>query len=63
MNALYKIGPFGKSYFGRNMYDMAAVTSGLCYIEDLIFLENYRLILEFSHVKSIDSTVELYNIR
>ena len=45
------------------MYDMAAVTSGLCYIEDLIFLENYRLILEFSHAKSIDSTVELYNMR
>ena len=28
------------SYFTRNIYEMEAVTSGLCYIEDLIFLEN-----------------------
>ena len=28
------------SYFARNIYETETVTSGLCYIEDLIFLEN-----------------------
>ena len=28
------------SYFARNVYETETVTSGLCYIEDLIFLEN-----------------------
>ena len=28
------------SYFARNMYETQIVTSGICYIEDLIFLEN-----------------------
>ena len=28
------------SYFARNIYEREAVTSGLCYIENLIFLEN-----------------------
>ena len=28
------------SYFTRNLYETETVTSGLCYIENLIFLEN-----------------------
>ena len=28
------------SQFAKNIYKMETVTSGLCYIEDLIFLEN-----------------------
>ena len=28
------------SHFAKNVYKMETVTSGLCYIEDLIFLEN-----------------------
>ena len=28
------------SYFARDIYETEAVTSGSCYIEDLIFLEN-----------------------
>ena len=28
------------SYFARNIYEREAVTSGLCYIENLIFFEN-----------------------
>ena len=31
---------FEVSYFARNMYETEAVTSGLCYIEIIIFLEN-----------------------
>ena len=27
------------SYFARNIYETESVTSGLCYIEDLIFFE------------------------
>ena len=38
-NALLKAGAFG-SYFARNIYEMGTVTSGLCYTEDLIFLES-----------------------
>ena len=33
-----KIG-LERSYFARNIYETETVTSGLCYIEDLIFLE------------------------
>ena len=28
------------SYFARKIYETETVTSGLCYIEDLIFLQN-----------------------
>ena len=28
------------TYFGRKINETETVTSGLCYIEDLIFLEN-----------------------
>ena len=28
------------SYFARKIYEAETVTSGLCYIEDLIFLQN-----------------------
>ena len=28
------------SSFAKNIYEIETVTSGLCYIEDLIFLEN-----------------------
>ena len=35
-----KIGPFGSLLFAKNIFEMETVTSGLCYIEDLIFLEN-----------------------
>ena len=32
---------FEVTYFARNTYEAETVTSELCYIEDLIFLENY----------------------
>ena len=35
LNALVKV-----DYFARNIYETETVTSGLCYIEELIFLEN-----------------------
>ena len=28
------------SYFARHIYETETVTSGLCYIKDLMFLEN-----------------------
>ena len=50
------------SHFTKNIYKMETVTSGLCYIEDLIFLENN--IVRFWNsleVQSTDSSVELYD--
>ena len=45
------------------MYEMKTVTSGLCYIEDLISLENNVVWLWNSlDVQPVDSLVELYNI-
>ena len=35
-----KVGPLEVSYFARNIYETETVTSGLCYIKDLLFLEN-----------------------
>ena len=32
--------PLEVSYFARNIYETETVTSGLCYIKSLIFLEN-----------------------
>ena len=58
------IGPFGVSYFTRNIYETETVTSGLCYIKDLIFLENNIVLFWNSlDVQSIDSLVELYNVK
>ena len=60
-NALLKAGAFG-SYFARNIYEMGTVTSGLCYTEDLIFLESIIVSSWISlDVLSIDNSVELYN--
>ena len=40
-NILYKIQVLLEvSYFARNIYEKKPVISELCYIEDLIFLEN-----------------------
>ena len=38
--SLKKKGLLELSYFVRNIYQTETVTSGLCYIEDLIFLDN-----------------------
>ena len=49
------------SYFARNIYEVEAVTSGLCYIEDLIFLEdNVVSFWNSLDVQSTNSSVELY---
>ena len=51
------------SYFARNIYETETVTSGLCYIEDSISLEN--LIVWFWNsldVQSTDSSMELCNM-
>ena len=37
LNALWS---FQVGHFARNKYETEAVTSGLCHIKDLIFLEN-----------------------
>ena len=51
------------SYFARNMCETETVTSGLCYIEYLIFLENNIVwFLKSLDVQSTDSSVELYDI-
>ena len=51
------------SCFARNMYETKTATSGLCYIEYLIFLENNIVwFLKSLDVQSTDSSVELYNI-
>ena len=48
------------SCFARNIYEIETVTSGLCYIEDLIFLENNIVWFWNSlDVQSTDSSVEL----
>ena len=50
------------SYFVRNIYQTETVTSGLCYIEDLIFLDN-KVVWFWNplEVQSFDSSVEFYN--
>ena len=51
------------NHFARNIYEMETATSGLCYIEDLIFLENNIVCFRNSlDVQSTNSLVELYNI-
>ena len=40
------------SYFARNIYEMDAVTSGLCHIKDLIFLENNLYDFEINWMSS-----------
>ena len=51
------------SYSAWDIYETEIVTSGLCYVEDLIFLENnVAWFWKFLHVHSADSVVELYNI-
>ena len=51
------------SYFARNTYETETVTSGLCYLEDSIFLEhNIVWFWNSLDVQSTDSLVELYNI-
>ena len=56
----------GVNYFARSKYEMETVTLGLCYIEDLIFLENnINNIVWFwdpLDVQSTDGSVELYDI-
>ena len=48
------------SYFARNIYDKETVTSGLCYIEYSVFLENNIVWFWKSlDVMSTDSSVEL----
>ena len=59
----FKDRSFWKFYFAWNVYEMETVTSGFCYIEDLIFLENNIIWFWNSlDVQSTDSSVELYNI-
>ena len=50
-------------YFARNIYETETVTSELCYIEDLIFLE-YNIVWFWNSldVQSTDSSLKLYNI-
>ena len=49
------------SFFARNIYETGTVISGLCYIEDLIFLKNNIVWFWNSlDVQSSDSSVELY---
>ena len=53
------------SYFGGKIYEMETVTLGLCYIEDLTFLENSIVLKWFWNsldVQSTDSSVEICNI-
>ena len=51
------------SYFIRNIHEAETVTSGLYYMEDLIFLKNNVVWFWNSlDVQSIDSSVELYKI-
>ena len=51
------------SYFARTIYEIETVTSGLCYIEDLTFLENNIVWFWNSlDVQSNDISVELYNL-
>ena len=51
------------TYSARNIYETETVTAGLCYIEDLIFLENYIVWFWNSlDVQSTNRSVELYNI-
>ena len=57
-NALLEV-----SYFARNIFETETVTSGLCYIEDLIFLQNNIVWFWNSQdAQSTDSSIELYNI-
>ena len=56
----------GVNYFARSKYEMETVTQGLCYIEDLIFLENNKNNIVWFwdplDVQSTDGSVELYDI-
>ena len=57
-NALLEV-----SYFAKNIFETETVTSELCYIEDLIFLQNNIVWFWSSRdVQSTDSSIELYNI-
>ena len=51
------------SYFARHIYETETVTSGLCYIKDLMFLENNIVWFWNSlEVQSANSLAELYNM-
>ena len=55
---LFKNRSFWK--VARNIYEMETVTSGLCYVEDSIFLENnIAWFWNSLDVQSTDSLVEL----